>query len=239
MKYLAYLHITVLLILASQFSFARPSVQGSDYYFLINNSKEDLYVTIKYKEIIIGWDILGGTHTNYSINEVIVDRIYLNDNYPNGEYYLQNHFLPNTNRYINGNFHWKYKDFFRRITPENIYRLDRNEILRIFGEEYLEPFPQNVLFEYRRLSGNEILSLFIKELLITDIQGNIIIQLNDINEYFFDENDVANYIEEYTIDLFELPGYRNRRIEENYELLYGIFITDEIIQEVRRKRLNE
>jgi hypothetical protein len=203
----------------------------------VNNSNEDLLITVKNKEIIVSWDILSGNHIDYYENGIIVDRLYIDRGFRSGEYYLQNHFLPYNNRYIDGSFYWKYTIFFRRRTSEHIYEYDRERFLEIWGEENEGQFPQNTIFEYRKLNGSEILNIFIEEFIITDISGNIIMTLNDIKEVCFEENIVATHIEEYTEDFYNLPRYRNFGNNENHTILYGIFITDEILQEGRRKNI--
>jgi hypothetical protein len=236
MKCIIFLNITFLVIITSQNVFSNPQQEiRSDFYYIVNNSDEDLLITVKYKNVIKGWDILGGYHIDYYENGIIVDRIYIPANFQNGDYFLQNHFLPFNNRYIDGVFYWKYKYFFRRLTTETIYTLNRDEFINTFGEENKDQFPPNILFNYRKLSGNDVIKEFIEDIVITDVYGNIIIKLNDFDQNIFEENIVALHIEEYTNDFYNLPRYENIGNEEDYTTMYGIFITNEIIQEGRNK----
>jgi len=230
-----YLNITFLLIIISQNAFPSPQQQRSDFYYIVNNSEKDILITVKYKRITKSWDILGGDYIDYYKNGIIVDRIYIPNNYTNGDYFLLNHLLPCNNQYIDGKFYWKYEYFFRRLTPEMIYTLNREKFIKIWGEENKEQFPPNISFEYRKLSGYDIITEFIEDLVITDVSGNIIIKLNDINQHSFEENIVALHIEKYTDDFYNLPRYKNSGNKENYTTMYGIFITDKIIQEGRKR----
>jgi hypothetical protein len=230
----------------SQNAFSNPVQEESDFYYVINTSEEELMITVKYKELIINWDILGGYYVNYYEHGVIVDRIYLTANFQNGDYVLQNYVLQNKNRYLDdgasyigsiflGTFYWKYVMFFRRLTGGGyIYKMSREQILKVYGEENAEQFPPCVSFEYRKLSGYEILSLFIDEFTVTDISGNIIMTLKDINESYFEENNVAAHIEEYSESFYNLPRYKNYGNDEAFYLMYGIFITQEMVDNGRK-----
>ncbi|QQO09932.1 hypothetical protein [Breznakiella homolactica] len=235
MKYKRYLYISVFLILASNNLSASPIQERSDFYYVVNISAEDLIITVKNKEILINWDILAGDHIDYYENGKIVDRLYIDRDFRNGDYILKNHILPHNNRYIDGNFFWKYCYFFRRRTPEYIYEMNREQIVNTYGEDNADQFPQNVLFEYRKLYGNEIISIFIEEFIITDISGNLIMTLDDINEISFEANFAEAHIEEYTEDFYSLPRYRNFGNDESLFLFYGIFITDKMIEKGRLK----
>ena len=208
---------TFIILVIGQNAFASPSQQKSDFYFIINNSNEDLIVTVKYKSVNVNRDILGGNYIDYYDNGNIVDRLYVDARFRSGEYFLQNNILPNINKTIDGRFHLNHIPFFRRIIADQLYVLNREEILKYFGEENIQQFPQNIFFEYRKIKGHEIINMFIEEFNISDLLGNIIIRLNDINDYIFEENIVAGNVANYSYSI------------------YGIFITDKMLKEKREK----
>ena len=225
----------LLMILISHNGFSK-SQERSDFYYIVNNSSEDLLVTVLNRSITTSWDIMAGDHVDLFTYEGIVNRVYMDRSFKNGDYVLLNHFLPHQNRYIDARYYWKYTYFFRRRTPEHMDNFDRDPLVRSYGRQINEQFPTGVTYEYLWFSGMEVLDLFINDFIVTDINGNIIFTLDDIDESFFEENVYATHIEEYTEDFYDLPGFRafGFRNEENYETAYGIFITDELIQSGRR-----
>ena len=95
------------------------------------------------------------------------------------------------------------------------------------------------MFGYLELTGKQIFNMLLEEFIITDIDGNIIMLLEDLTEDLFFNDYVEEYIQEYTDDFYDTFRYKamGNTIGSRF-LTYGLFITSEIIEQGRIRRIN-
>jgi hypothetical protein len=91
-------------------------------------------------------------------------------------------------------------------------------------------------YKYIRLPGKELFDYIVDEFIVYDIFGNIIMTLDDITEDSFREELFDMFIDVYDDEFINDFQYEFFNINETrYQIFYGIFITQDIINVGRIK----
>jgi hypothetical protein len=224
--------LILITVIALPSAFSAPEQQRS--YTLINISNENILINFKTYDFLKSIDYFEFYNDNVNIG--IIDS--------NSGYELYNEFenqiLPFRNTFNNGVFSWKYIDLIviERVFLFEYERDQDGNVIYGTRDGVIYPIRKNI--RYVELTGKEIFDIFVEEFIITDMSGNIIMTLDDITVDSFKRAYVEDYVEEYTDDFYNT--YRYRIIGNNRDLRsspYGIFITDELINEGRRRYMGQ
>jgi hypothetical protein len=233
MKKLYFLIVLIFVVMVNAFSIPQPMQQ----YRLINVSNENVIVYFKTNENLKNVrtdDFLIDNYVFFNDGET-VGRIDLHTNY---ELYneILNQTVPSRNSFINGVFSFKYINLIV-ISRVRFFEYERDQTGNIINETFNGvTYPKMRNIRFPQLTGKEIFDLLVEEFIIYDMFGNIIMTLDDITENSFTTGFVEDYIEIYTEDFYNTGRYRFIGNNQNLGFSpYGLFITQEIIDEGRLK----
>ena len=224
--------ILLMMLLISISAFSKQFERGYVYY-IVNNSNENIILTFLPNDLFSGQRSSERLYQDFNIGRFYFWE-YIDEEIPN-----INSEISRTN--MRGTYSWKHRPLIRRGFPIGRYHIDNDDQFIFYnyvdekyqgsdfvyydhcGERYLE---RN---DFCFLTGDELFERLVRNFLVLDISGNIIMTFEDIFFGSFIENDLDLLING------RPPNLLNNGMDPGILGSYILYITDELIEFGRRK----
>ena len=214
------------------FSMSPPKI----FYYVVNVSNENILITYRLKDnlkinsYIDDYGIISNIFYNWTGTNIDRIHFHVKEN--------TNLEISTTNTYYNGHLYRKYYKIIERWGSFNDLIVN-DQVIQLIKEIRNNESVETIFFKHRDITGKEIFDILFEEFFVTDVSGNIVMRLEDIIEDYFFNDYVEDFIEEYTNDFYDTFLYRyNENNRDSMSLLYGLYITSEIIEQGRKKYSN-
>jgi hypothetical protein len=211
--------VFLMMLLVSTSVFSKQFERGYEYY-IVNDSDENIILTFLPNDLFSGQRSFERLYQDFNIGRFSFWE-YIEEEIPN-----INSEIGRANMW--GSYSWKHRPLIRRGFPGEKYRIDNDDRFIFYNyvdDRYLE---KN---EFRTLTGDELFEWLVRDFLVLDISGNIIMTFEDIYSGSFIENDLDLLVNG------RPPNLWNNGIDPGVWGSYILYITNELIEFGKRKYL--